>query len=223
MTTTRPGPTSFSANSTSPRRRVNGEQTVRSPVEPPAEPCLETGCTGFGEPCTSGLRNRVACHTSDAGPVDANPDNSATKTGAPRGNANAVKAGAHSVSIYAPIASERLAELYEDDPWLDSPRFRGQAEELATVEARASLLAAWLDRNGGWWDRRNGAPKSGASFLLKLMAVADAKRRELGLTPKGALELVRAGVGAGASPGLEQLKAEGQRIAEARTLREGAA
>lgn len=64
------------------------------------------------------------------------------------GNTAAVKSGARSPRLVAPLAEQFLAEIYEDAPWTQAPAFRHTMESLAWTQAQLALIYRWLDEHG---------------------------------------------------------------------------
>jgi len=120
------------------------------------------------------------------------PKRGYTNTHAPfeTGNLVALKHGAKSERIVEPLANEARARLLDLAPWLSSPTFAGSVAALARVEAKISLVDAWLDTVGGDLDE-DGKPRPAAEFALRLEKLGADLRARLGLDPTACARIRR--------------------------------
>lgn len=133
------------------------------------------------------------------------------------GNLAAIRHGADSHRMVAPLAQALERALLVAAPWTARPEFADARASLAWVEAQLVLLQAYLDEHGLIAD---GQPRPPAVRLDRLEARASTLRSELGLTPLALAKLlanlaVFASAG-GDDVGLEALRAEGRAIVAAR-------
>lgn len=133
-----------------------------------------------------------------------------------KGNTAGERHGADSERRWRPIADELERDVLEVAPWLSRPGFRAAVRAWAKAEARAQLVADWLDERGDLDD--DGEPRPAATYSLRLEASAAAKRAALGLDPMSFAKLLATFSGsAGADDVLEALRAEGAAILAARS------
>jgi hypothetical protein len=97
------------------------------------------------------------------------------------GNTAALKHGARSPRILAPIADQFAAGLGQVAPWTSPASFRGTVGSWAWAEAQAQVLRAWLDEHGLVDD--DGQPRPAARMLEGVEGRLAGLRGQLGLTP----------------------------------------
>jgi hypothetical protein len=105
------------------------------------------------------------------------------------GNTRAVKHGAHSVRMLAPVVEETLAtveELCAGTPAAGNA-FAAAREALAVKAARLRMVTDWLAEHG-WMDRR-GSIRPATRLELQLVQSFEASLDALGLTPTAAAKL----------------------------------
>ncbi len=134
------------------------------------------------------------------------------------GNLAALRHGATSPRMVAPIAAERAARLPQVAPWTARDAFAGTREDLAWTEAQIMLLRAYIDDRGTL--DGDGLPIPAQALHDKLVSRAQSLRTELGLTSQSLAKLLgtlsSVAVAGGDDAGLAALKAEGAEIIAAR-------
>jgi hypothetical protein len=134
------------------------------------------------------------------------------------GNLDALRHGADSPRMVAPLAQEFERALLLVAPWTARPAFDVARASLARVEAQLALLHSYLDAHGLLDD--DGQPPPAANRLNRLEARASTLRGELGLTPLALTKLLGTLAGVAAAGGdedtLAALKREGAAILAAR-------
>jgi hypothetical protein len=107
-----------------------------------------------------------------------------------RGNVMAIRHGASTQQVFGPLARELLQALLEACPDLDDPRYAAAVQRWAEAEAQESLLLFELDRvveaEGITSERAEQLQRS----LDKVRGRSSRLRADLGLTPRGHVELV---------------------------------
>jgi hypothetical protein len=104
------------------------------------------------------------------------------------GNLAALRHGADSPRMVAPLALEFEQALPVVAPWAAQPVFAGARAALAWVEAQLVLVQAYLDQHGLL--DGNGQPRPAARRLDRLEARASTLRAELGLSPQALARLL---------------------------------
>ena len=139
------------------------------------------------------------------------------------GNLAALRNGADSPRMVAPLAQALERALLVVAPWTARPEFAGARASLAWVEAQLVLVQAYLDEHG--LIDADGQPRPPAVRLDRLEARASTLRSELGLTPLALAKLLaKLAVFASADGddvGLEALRAEGRAIVAAHEAARG--
>lgn len=133
------------------------------------------------------------------------------------GNTASMRHGARSQRVLAPIAERLTAELATEAPWTARPAFAAEVATWAWAEARSAVLRAWIDEHS----LVSGEAVAAAGELARAESRAATSRDRLGLNPMGLARLLATvgtavGAGAAGADALDQLKAEGARIVEAR-------
>ncbi len=132
------------------------------------------------------------------------------------GHTISLRHGARSARVLQPIADQLLAEVGTVAPWTGRPAFAAELAAWAWAEARCQVLRSWIDGHAILSDEGLLA----AGELARAESRAANARDRLGLNPLALSRLLAtlASVsGAGTDDGaLEQLKAEGRAIVEAR-------
>lgn len=134
------------------------------------------------------------------------------------GHTLSTKHGARSPRVIGPIVAELVAELANVAPWTARPAFAAEVSAWANAEARCRVLRHWCDEHGVLSEKGLLA----AGELARAEARASSARDRLGLSPLALAKLLgafatAAATGADDDGALEQLKAEGRRIVEARS------
>lgn len=132
-----------------------------------------------------------------------------------KGNKAALAHGAWSPRSIRPVAERLAAELVEVAPWVARPAFGAAVHAWAWSEAQCVLLREYA-HEVGLLDE-DGAPRAFLDALHRSEQRSASRRAELGLTPAAWARLLRSmSESGGDEDALEQLKAEGRRILEAR-------
>jgi hypothetical protein len=97
------------------------------------------------------------------------------------GNLDALKHGARSPRILAPIAEQLAGGLADLAPWTSAASFQGTVASWSWAEAQAVVLRAYLDEHGLVDD--DGQPRPAAGMLERVEARLAGLRAQLGLTP----------------------------------------
>jgi hypothetical protein len=107
-----------------------------------------------------------------------------------RNNVMAIRHGAATQQVFGPLARELVQALLEACPDLDEPRYAAAVQRWAEAEAQESLLVFELDRvveaEGIASERAEQLQRS----LDKVRGRSSRLRADLGLTPRGHVELV---------------------------------
>ncbi len=138
------------------------------------------------------------------------------------GNRAALKHGADSARSIQPVADELLRwseHLADVAPWACGPAHASTVAAWAWAEARCLLVRRWLDERQAVNDE--GEVPAAANYREKLERRARTLRADLGLGPLAEAKLLVAIQAAGVeegdtTPGVEALRAAGQRILESR-------
>jgi len=134
------------------------------------------------------------------------------------GNTEQMTHGAWSERSWRPVADQLAAELPAVAPWATDPSAAAAVAAWARAEARLRLVAAWLDEHGDLDE--NGTPRAATNLMAQLETTAAKARDSLGLTPMSLAtllgKLAAVATAGGDGHGLDQLKAAGARILEAR-------
>lgn len=102
------------------------------------------------------------------------------------GNTLALKHGAHSPSVYEPIAAELVAAVIAERE--DVVPYRHAVEAWADAEARAALLREHLAKDDVGMLDDEGEPREGLlKWLVQFEKRAEAGRQRLGLDPSAAV------------------------------------
>lgn len=133
------------------------------------------------------------------------------------GNTAALKHGARSPRMLAPVIAELRAGLATAAPWTMGPAFAPAVEAWASAEARVRLLVAYLDEHGILDDE--GAPRPAVAVLERAERAAERARAVLGLSPAAWASLYRTMTTTpdDQAGGIEALRAVGRRMIEATT------
>lgn len=131
------------------------------------------------------------------------------------GNEIGVTHGAHSERKVSPRRQTALDNLGETAPWVQRPEFADAAEALADTQARAELVADWLDEHG-LIDPYEEKPRWAVQTLIKLRRLEMDQRAALGLTPASYSKVARDLAAAERSRNVADLQAEGRQIIQAR-------
>ena len=105
------------------------------------------------------------------------------------GNQLGTTHGAFSAARVDPVASDLIDAAIEAVPYLGEGAFRPALEAWARAEARARLLASWLDEHG-LLDAK-GRPRHAAQFAVTVERQAAEARARLGLDPASRAKLER--------------------------------
>jgi hypothetical protein len=97
------------------------------------------------------------------------------------GNLAALRHGARSPRILAPIADQLAAGLAQVAPWTSAASFQGTLASWSWAEAQAVVLRAYLDEHG--LVDNDGQPRPAAGMLERVEARLAGLRGQLGLTP----------------------------------------
>jgi hypothetical protein len=97
------------------------------------------------------------------------------------GNLAALKHGARSPRILAPIAEQLGAGLAQVAPWTSAASFQGTVASWSWAEAQAVVLRAWLDEHALVDD--DGQPRPAAGMLERVEGRLAGLRGQLGLAP----------------------------------------
>jgi hypothetical protein len=97
------------------------------------------------------------------------------------GNLAALRHGARSPRILAPIADQLAAGLALFAPWTSAESFQGTVASWSWAEAQAVVLRAWLDEHGLVDD--DDQPRPAVGMLERVETRLAALRGQLGLTP----------------------------------------
>jgi hypothetical protein len=97
------------------------------------------------------------------------------------GNLAALKHGARSPRILAPIADQLAGGLAGLAPWTSAASFQGTVASWSWAEAQAVVLRAYLDEHGLVDD--DGQPRPAAAMLERVEGRLAGLRAQLGLTP----------------------------------------
>jgi hypothetical protein len=133
------------------------------------------------------------------------------------GNLAALRHGADSRRLVAPLAREFERALRVVAPWTARSAFAAARATLAWTEAQLALLGAYLDEVALLDE--DGQPRPAANRIDRLEARASTLRSELGLTPLALAKLLgnlAVLASTGGDVGLEALRAEGRAIVAAR-------
>jgi hypothetical protein len=131
------------------------------------------------------------------------------------GNQVAERHGAFSARRWRPLAEELAAEALDESPWLTRPAFRRAVHAWATTEAKAELVDRYLDGHGLL--NAEGVPHPANALSDRLHARAITLRGQLGFDPVSFAKLLATFAGIpGGEDALEQLRAEGRRLVDAR-------
>lgn len=138
-----------------------------------------------------------------------------------KGNALAVKHGAASQRVFGPLARQLADRLLEACPDLGDVRYRAAVTRWSEAEAQESLLVFELDRVVA----SDGVDSEAAEMLERRLDRVRARssrlRADLGLTPRGHVELVAGRAHAEREfVDLEGLRARGRAAIEARAVRD---
>jgi hypothetical protein len=129
------------------------------------------------------------------------------------GNTAALKHGATSPRLVAPLAETLAAEIAEVAPWTSQCAFRGAVESLAWTWAQATVLRAWMNENGAL--DAKGRPRPAVALSERLEGRICQLRASLGMTPTAWSKLV-ATMGStdveSAAAALEQLRSIGREL-----------
>ncbi len=137
------------------------------------------------------------------------------RPGGDRGEALARRHGAYRDAEIAPLAEALVEELAEVAPWVARPAFDGEVLAVARAQAMAELLWRHLVEVGPVDGR--GKPRPALEAWHRAEARAERLRQNLGLSPRSWAALLRSmSESGGDEDAIEQLKAEGRRILEAR-------
>lgn len=139
-------------------------------------------------------------------------------------NTAALKHGADSPGVVAPLAGRYVEWVVSVAPWTRGAAFAGTREDWAWTEAQCELIRRYLDAvallDG------EGEVRSAATYLERLARRAASLRNDLGLTPQsmvkllGSLSALSGEGGGGVADGIEALKATGLEILEAAEQRD---
>jgi len=131
------------------------------------------------------------------------------------GNTVAERHGAHSERRWRPMAEQLVVEALSEAPWLTRPAFRRALVAWATAEAKAELVDVWLDEHGLLTSE--GVPHPANALSDRLHARAVTLRGQLGFDPESFAKLLATFAGIpGGEDALEDLRAEGRRLVDAR-------
>jgi hypothetical protein len=97
------------------------------------------------------------------------------------GNLAALRHGARSPRILAPIADQLAAGLAHVAPWTSAALFQGAVASWSWAEAQAVVLRAYLDEHGLVDD--DDQPRPATGMLERVEARLAGLRGQLGLTP----------------------------------------
>jgi hypothetical protein len=120
-------------------------------------------------------------HGPAKGPGDGGPARGYSWPPFQPGNLAALKHGARSPRILAPIADQLAASLAQVAPWTSAVSFQGTVASWSWAEAQAVVLRAYLDEHGLVDD--DGQPHPAAGMLERVEARLAGLRGQLGLTP----------------------------------------
>jgi hypothetical protein len=136
------------------------------------------------------------------------------------GNLAALRHGATTTRLVAPIAEQYREALPRVAPWTERPAFDGAVASLAWIEAQLALVRHYLDEVGPLDE--DGKPRPATALADRLEARAGTLRGELGLTPQSLAKLLASlasvAATARAEDAVEALKAEGRAIVQAREV-----
>lgn len=131
-------------------------------------------------------------------------------------NEAALKHGAKSERRWRPIADRFRAAICAEAPWLTRPTFAAAVEAWSVVEAKTTLVDAWLDEHGLL--DHDGVPLPANNLAHQLHTRAITLRSQLGLDPTSFARLLASFAAApGADDVLKALRAEGAAILAARS------
>lgn len=142
------------------------------------------------------------------------------------GNVAALKHGATSARMVAPIAQAAAAQLLEVAPWCAVPAFKPTVDRWAWALARATLLRHWVDEHG-ILDAK-GKPQAALAELARAEATEAKASEALGLSPRDWARVMAATKGAeaagieGAEDQVEAMRAVGRELMARAELTEGA-
>jgi hypothetical protein len=142
------------------------------------------------------------------------------ETAAP-GNYLGVKHGAASQRVFGPLARQLADGLLEACPDLGDVRYRAAVTRWSEAEAQESLLVFELDRVVASEGVESEAAEMVERRLDRVRARSSRLRADLGLTPRGHVELVSGRAHAEREfVDLESLRARGRASIEARAARD---
>jgi len=103
------------------------------------------------------------------------------------GNTLAMRHGARSERLVAPLADAILQRAVEDTPWLLEPRYAPSVRAWARAEAQAALLTEYLEAQG--LHDSEGRLRPAEQALHRAETRAANLRKDLGLTPLSAARI----------------------------------
>jgi hypothetical protein len=120
-------------------------------------------------------------HGPPKGPGQGGPARGYSWPPFPPGNLAALRHGARSPRILAPIADQLAAGLAQVAPWTSAASFQGTVASWSWAEAQAVVLRAWLDEHGLVDD--DDQPRPATGMLERVETRLAGLRAQLGLTP----------------------------------------
>lgn len=137
-------------------------------------------------------------------------------------NEAALRHGAYSPRRVQPLADQLSDQLGGMAPWVNAPAFTGTVHSWSWAESEAALLRAFLDEVGLL--DGEGEPRPAAKRLERVEARLHRLRDSLGLSPSALGSLLGKAASIATATGdtgaLDELKAEGRRILDARAAAE---